>query len=291
MPIILLNVIAPVALVVLAGFLWGVAKKPFDAVTFSLIATLIGTPCLVIDSLGGSNLTLAALGDMGLGALLCVLLSLALGAGVVLLFRRRMSVFLPATTFANTANIGLPVALFAFGPEGLALAVAYFAVHSMMMFSIGNALAAGRFSAKEIFLSPMIWAAVAGAALSVTGTALPLPLGRAVHILGGLTIPMMLLALGVSLSRLRVRALGWGFLFAVVRLCGGFAIGCAVAWLLGVHGLARGVLVIQSAMPAAVYNYMFAARHGNDPEEVAGLVVTSTLLAVVLLPVFLQMVM
>jgi predicted permease len=290
-PIILLNVIAPVALVTLAGFLWGLAKRPFDAVTFSLIATIVGTPCLVIESLASSNLQLGPLADMGLGALLCVLASLALGAVVVLALRRRMSVFLPATTFANTANIGLPVALFAFGPEGLALAVAYFAVHSVMMFSIGNALAAGRLSSREILLSPMIWAAIFGAVLSITGTGLPLPLARAVHILGGLTIPMMLLALGVSLSRLKVRSLGWGFLFAMVRLCGGFAIGCGVAWLLGVHGTARGVMVIQSAMPAAVYNYMFAARHGNDPEEVASLVVTSTLLAVVLLPLFLNWVM
>jgi predicted permease len=51
--------------------------------------------------------------------------------------------------------------------------------------------------------------------------------------------------------------------------------------------VARGVLIIQSAMPAAVLNYLFAARYNNDPQEVAGVVVISTLMSVVALPLFL----
>ena len=47
-------------------------------------------------------------------------------------------------------------------------------------------------------------------------------------------------------------------------------------------------MVIESAMPVAVYNYMFAARYNNRPEDVAGLVVLSTaIVAIGALPVFL----
>ena len=51
------------------------------------------------------------------------------------------------------------------------------------------------------------------------------------------------------------------------------------------------MLVIESAMPVAVYNYMFAARYNNRPEDVAGLVVVSTVLSLGALPLFLSTVM
>ena len=80
-------------------------------------------------------------------------------------------------------------------------------------------------------------------------------------------------------------------MFSTARLFGGFAIGWLVATMLGLDGLARGVVVVQSSMPSAVYNYMFAERFGNQPEEVAGVVVVSTLMAIPLLPIFMWTVM
>jgi malate permease and related proteins len=284
---ILLDVIGPVALVAFIGFVWGLAKRPFDTMSFSMVATYVGTPCLVIDALGSSGLKIHTLADMGLGSALCVASALAAGFLLVKVSGQPLSTYLPASTFANTGNMGLPLALFAFGQQGLALAIAYFVVHAVFTFTIGQALAARRFSLTETLVSPLVWATLAGGALSVTGTQLPPTLARAAHILGGLTIPMMLLALGYSLTRLRVKALTWPLAFSALRLVGGFAIGWGVALAFGATGAPRGVMVIESAMPAAVYNYMFAARFDNRPEDVAGLVVLSTLMAVVLLPVFL----
>ncbi len=288
---ILLDVIGPVALVVFLGLLWGLAKRPFDTMSFSMIATYIGTPCLVINSLGSSGLKLRTLADMGLGSALCVSSALAVGFLLVKVSGQPLSTYLPASTFANTGNMGLPLALFAFGQKGLALAIAYFAVHAILTFTIGQALAARRFSVRETLVSPLVWATAAGAALSVTGSQLPPTLGRAAHILGGLTIPMMLLALGYSLTKLKVKALAWPLAFSALRLVGGFAIGWGVALSLDATGTPRGVMVMESAMPVAVYNYMFAARFDNRVEDVAGLVVLSTLMSVVFLPVFLLTVM
>ena len=193
---ILVNVIGPVAVVAFVGFVWGRARQPFDAATFSTIATYIGTPCLIVDSLATSGLRADSLAAIGLGATLCTLLALAAGFVLVVVSRQPASTYLPASTFANCGNIGLPLALFAFGKDGLALAIAYLAVHGVFNFVIGQALAAGRFSFRETLFSPLLWATALGATLSATGSALPLSLGRAAHILGGLTIPMMLLALG-----------------------------------------------------------------------------------------------
>ena len=100
-------------------------------------------------------------------------------------------------------------------------------------------------------------------------------------------VPLMLLSLGHSLASLRVGSLGKAMVFSLARLVGGFAIGWIVASAMGLEGALRGVVVIQSAMPSAVFNYMFAERYNNRPAEVAGVVVVSTLLSVLLLPLFL----
>jgi predicted permease len=115
--------------------------------------------------------------------------------------------------------------------------------------------------------------------------------GRAVHILAGITVPLMLLSLGYSLARLKITSLRRGVVLSLARIVGGFAIGWLVCGVLGLDGLARGVVVVQSSMPSAVYNYMFAERYGTNAEEVAGLVVLSTLMSLVLLPLFLTTVM
>ncbi len=50
-------------------------------------------------------------------------------------------------------------------------------------------------------------------------------------------------------------------------------------------------MVLQSAMPVAVFNYLFAQRYARAPEEVAGLVVVSASLSFVTLPVLLAFVL
>jgi predicted permease len=169
--------------------------------------------------------------------------------------------------------------------------MAYFTVQTIFNFIIGQGLAARRFTLREALFSPLIWAALLGGALSVTSVQLPESLARPIHIVGGLTIPMMLMALGVSLSNLTVNSLTWPLAFSALRLFGGFALGWAVAAALGLEAAARGVVVMQSAMPVAVYNYMFAATYDNNAEEVAGLVVLSTLMSLFALPLFLLTVM
>ena len=102
--------------------------------------------------------------------------------------------------------------------------------------------------------------------------------------IGDISIPLMLIALGVSLAGINrkyaIKALGLGAL----RLMIGFAVGWLVSELLGLTGTLRGVLIIQSTMPVAVFNYLLAIRYHKSPEEVAGAVVISTLLSFATLP-------
>jgi len=110
-------------------------------------------------------------------------------------------------------------------------------------------------------------------------------------LIGGLTIPLMLLALGVSLARLRIASLKRSLALSLVRLLGGFALGYGIGWALGLSDAARGVLAIQSAMPVAVFNYLFAQLYRREPAEVAGMIVISTILSFATLPALLLLVL
>ena len=288
---ILIDVVGPVFLCALVGYIWARRGTPFDTAFIARLVTAIGTPCLVVDSLTTSGLTTAALAQIALGAAMCLTLALTCGYLLVKALRLQVSLYLPSLTFSNTGNMGLPVTLFAFGPPGLALAIAFFTIASLVNFTVGQAIAAKGLRLRDLLTMPLIWAVVLSIGMQLTGLALPNMVTRAVHILAGITVPLMILSLGYSLARLKISSFNRAFVLSLARLIGGFAIGWAVSLVLGLDGMARGVVVAQSCMPSAVYNYMFAERYGSNAEEVAGLVVLSTLLSLLFLPLFLSTVM
>jgi hypothetical protein len=57
-----------------------------------------------------------------------------------------------------------------------------------------------------------------------------------------------------------------------------------IAWIFGLEGVAKGVIILQGSMPAAVFTYLFAARYNRAPEDVAGIVLSSSLLSALTLP-------
>ena len=116
---------------------------------------------------------------------------------------------------------------------------------------------------------------------------LPTWAGNTAQLLGGLAIPLMLLALGASLASLSATHVRLSAVIAVLRIVGGCAIGFGVAEFMGLEGPAYGVVVIQATMPAAVFNYLFATKYGTAGQEVAGAVFSSTLLSIVAIPVLL----
>src|SRR5581483_7105080 len=126
--------------------------------------------------------------------------------------------YLPAVVFSNSGNMGLPLALFAFGQSGLALAVIYFAISSTLQFTAGVSLAAGSASVKHLARVPVIYAVLGSAIVLATGLPVPLFISNTLEILGGLTIPLMLLALGVSLANLGVRSLPRNLFLSLLRM-------------------------------------------------------------------------
>jgi len=93
------------------------------------------------------------------------------------------------------------------------------------------------------------------------------------------------------LQQLKIGDLGKSLVLALIRLLMGFGVGLALAEVFGFEGAMKGVLVLQSTLPVAVFNYLFAARYKTDPETVAGAVVLSTVMSFATLPVLMWFVL
>ncbi len=197
-------VVLPVLLVAGIGFTWAKMGRRFDSVFLTDIATNIGTPCLVAHSLMTLDIAPEAMADMGVAVLTAVAGFLVLGFVVLRVLKLSINSYLPALTFPNTGNMGLPLALFAFGQEGLALAVVYFSCTVTLQFTLGISLSAGNLSVSRLIRTPTIYAVLISIVLLLLGLELPAWIENTIGVLGDITIPMMLLTLGVSLAQLKV---------------------------------------------------------------------------------------
>ncbi len=283
------SIIAPVLFCAALGYLWARAGKPFDTRMVTSLVTTVTTPCLIVATLGKTDLDMAALTEVGGLALLVLALTLALSALAIRLSGQSFRVFLPSLTFANTGNMGIPLCMLAFGEAGLALSLAWMMLYSVAHFSLGLAIVSGQGLSVKLFRHPILVSVFLAVAMVGFELTLPQWLYNTVSLIGDLPIPLMLITLGVSLSQLKVHHAGKGAAFAALRLLIGFAVGFAVAEALALEGALRGVVLIESTMPVAVFNYLLAKAYQRGAEEVAAMVVFSTLMAFLMLPFLLTL--
>ncbi|MDH4019469.1 MAG: AEC family transporter [Xanthomonadales bacterium] len=280
----LFSVIAPI--LICAGLGYGWARKgldyPVDFVT--RLVMNIGAPCLIVSSFSKSGIDIGKMAEISAAVVVILLVMLALGGILIRMMGLKIGTFLPSLLFPNIGNMGLPLCLFAFGETGLALGLTVFLVIFALQMSLGIILVAGRGNLRGLIGQPVLWATAIAVVLVSTGSSLPGWLDNTTSILGGATIPLMLITLGVSLAQLKVAQWKHSLLFSLIRVLGGFGLAVLVAELFRLEGVDRGVLILQSSMPVAVFNYLLALRYQREPGEVAGMVVLSTLLAFALLP-------
>ena len=280
----ILGIIAPVLICIAIGFGWAKAGRKFDTPMVTFLVTFFSTPALVFYTLATVDLSLDALFAIGGAAIAANVLLAILGAFTLWIFGLSQRTFLQSLTWPNVGNIGLPLCLLAFGEEGLALAIGFFAVYVVIQLTIGVAFVSGQFSLKSLVTMPIIPATIIASVVLVTGAPVPDWILNTTELIGDLTIPLMLITLGVSLASLKVVNLGRSVGLALFRLCVGFAVGYLVALGFELEGVARGVVILQCALPVAVFCYLFSQLYERQPDEVASLVVISTTLSIVSLP-------
>lgn len=284
-------VMAPVFLIAALGYGWARAKLPYSGPFITTFMINVATPCLVFATLLRLHFEVQELVQIAGASLVCLTLAAAVAFTILRLSGQRLRIYLPALIFPNAGNMGMPLCLFAFGEEGLGLAVVFFAVLAVAQFTLGPAIAAGRLDLQQMARTPLVYAVGLALLLQLLGLELPRWAANTTRLLGDCAVPLMLLSLGVALASLRIAGLGRAAVMSVLRLAIGFAVGLTVATAFGLEGTIRGVVILESAMPVAVFNYLWAVRYDTAPEEVAGMVLGSTLLSFATLPLLLWAVM
>lgn len=280
---------APILVCSVIGYGWARRGYGFDADFVGRIVLNVAAPCLMLSTLSTVELDLDAFQRSAQACLLVAILMACLGYVIPPLLGDSVRVYLPSFVFPNVGNMGLPVCMLAFGEQGLALALAFFMVLSLAHFPVGTLMAGGKEAGGwlAIVKMPILYAVLLALVLLWQGWRLPEPVLNSAQLIGGMAIPLMLIALGVSLERLQVKQWKVALLYSSIRIGGGLLVGLLVCWLLGVEGIERGVVLIQSSMPVAVFNYLFAERFQRQPEAIAGVVVLSTLMSFVSVPLLL----
>ena len=279
----LIPIIAPVLICTAIGYLWARLGRSFDTQFVGSLVLMLGTPCLIFSTVVKMDLKMADFGAMSLMAIGVLSLTALTAWPILKITKLSVRGYLPSVMMPNAGNVGLPLCMFAFGDAGLAYGTAFFIVASITMFTVGLSISAGSFSAREVFRIPVIYSVAAAFAFTFTGTPAPLWLVNTTTLIGGITIPLMLITLGISLAQLRVRGLYRSLALSVVRISFGFLIAWAFAEILDLDRVSRGVLILQSSMPVAMFTYIIAERYKTEPEDVAGMAVISTFLMFVIL--------
>ena len=293
------EVVLPVMLVAAAGAVVGrwraVPAEPLSAVVF-----LLFTPALVYDSLANSELAAGLSLRIAAVAVVIYVVGYVAASAWSLLVRHeppQRAAFALVVTSLNTGNMGIAVALLAFGEIGVQIAVLTWVVHATLITSAGIVIAtlpggSSRQALVKPFAYPALYAAVLGFAANGLDIELPVTIEAPIATLADATVPAMLVVLGLQLGRglgdlgeLADAAAG-----SVLRLLLGPLVALGAALALGLEGTTRDVVIVLAGMPTAVIATIVATEFDVRPQFVTRSVVTSTLASVATLTVLLTLV-
>ena len=286
----IVSILFPLFAIASLGYLVGRRSQP-DLSHANKLNIDVFVPALVFSAMASKNFHIQDYLPLLLASFLVVA-----GSGVVGWLVARAAGIAPKTLvppmmFNNAGNLGLPLAVLAFGDAALAPAVVLFVVSNVVHFSFGAWLLDHHTRVLTVWKSPSILAAIAGLAVGLSGFELWPPLLMSIRMVGDISIPLMLFALGVRLSNSQISSIGFGVFGAVLRPVVGMLLAWGLLLLIDLPPRERGMLLVFGALPPAVLNYMFAERYNQEPDKVASMVLIGNVAAVVFLPIALALVL
>jgi hypothetical protein len=300
-----LEAVIPVFLVAVSGLVMRRLNWLTEEADGSLLRITINVmmPCLVFDSILGNpaldrpgNLLLAPLVGFG---------TVSLGLAVALAVQRLVPPRVPSTrrTFAfsvalyNYGYVPLPLALSLFDRETVAVLFLHNVGVEIALWIFGLMLltGAGLGASWRKLISPPLVAIVFTVFLNavVGQDAVPRVLHDAAHFLGQCAIPMGLVLIGATMADHAPE---------FVRAQGGRVMGLACLLRLGLLPVAflalakvlpasielKRVILLQAAMPAAVFPIVMARHYGGDPITALRVVIATSLAGLVTIPLWLK---
>ncbi len=283
-------ILFPLFAITALGYLVGRRTRP-DLSHANKLNMDVFVPALVFAALANKEFRIADFVPLTLATLVVVV-----GSGLAAWALARASgmatkTLVPPIMFNNCGNLGLPLAVLAFGEMALAPAVVMFMVSNLLHFSFGAWLLDHRISLWTVWKVPSVLATLAGLAVGIAAIEIWPPLMIAIRMLGDISIPLMLFALGVRLADSRIDAVGAGLFAALARPLVGMALAWGVMQFFDLPPREQALLLVFGALPPAVLNYIFAERYHQEPGKVASMVLLGNLAALIFLPVALALVL
>ena len=215
----------------------------------------IGTPGMIFYTVTTTGVTLSVFVHYFIYALIMIGGFAILGLILLFILKRDLSMELPPMILPNTGNMGIPICLFAYGSQGLGVASAVASVIILFHFTLGVFLAKKKFSLDVVIKSPPVYAIIISVLFLYFDYDVPKFLENTTFLLTYATIFLVLMSLGIALTRLKF-SLKDSIILASGRVFLGPIIALLVIFKLNLSGYAAGVLLIQSAMPSAILNYL-----------------------------------
>lgn len=256
---------------------------------FNRIALDVLAPVLVYSALAARDFEIQQHLSLLVGGAVLILGGGLLAWPLARALRADPRTLVPVVMFNNSGNMGLPLALLAFGPAHFGAAVALFSISNLLHFSADARITSAKARTRDLLLSPLMLATGLGFCSAVTDIRPPADILAGLKLLGDALLPMMLFALGVRLTTLTRAGLGLGLAGAVARPVLGLLMAVPLAWALGLEGAARGQLLLFAALPPAVMQFMLADRYQQEPDKVGAMIMLGNALAVVFVPLALAM--
>ena len=280
----LLGIIVPVFAVIALGWIWGRRAKP-DMTVVNRLSMNVLSPALIFSALSSKGFDAWDHRLLMLGSIGVVLGSGLLAWPVAKLLREKARTFVPPMMFNNCGNMGLPLAVLAFGDAGFAPMVALFTISNLTHFTLGVWIVDHHARFGNLVRNPMVWSTIAGFAFAILHPPLPEIVAVTIKLVGDALIPMMLLSLGVRLTDVRLRDARLGVIGGFVCPVTGLVMAALLAPLLGLDALQTGLLFLFGCLPPAVLNFMVAEQFKCEPAKVASIVLVGNLLSVVFVPI------
>ena len=283
----LIDVLFPVFFIIGIGYYIGKKDPKFNTKFITNFAGTIGTPAMIFYTITTTGVTLEIFTEFFIYAVIILGVFAIVGFVFLILLKKDPITELPPMFLPNTGNMGVPICLFAYGTAGLGVASAIASVIILFHFTIGILLASKKFSFVVLIKNGPIYGIITSVIFLYFDLDVPGYLENTTFLLTYTTIFLVLMALGVALTRLKVVSWTHAAILGAVRVVLGPVIGFALIKFLGLSGFMAGVLLIQSSMPSAVLTYLVGSMYSKKRavDNIASVIVSSTLMSFVTIPI------
>ena len=183
--------------------------------------------------------------------------------------------------------MGLPICLFAYGSQGLGVAGAISSLIILLHFTLGVFLASKKFNFNIILKSPNFYAIIISVMFLYYDVSMPNFVVNTTMLLTYAAIFLILMSLGIALTRIKVFSFNKALISSFARLIIGPVVGFLVIKIFNLNGYAAGVLLIQCSMPSAVLTYLVGSMYSPKKivDNIASMIVVSTILSSATVPI------